>query len=169
MSMHRAVLRALDRFAQNSELLALLDRAGLERLSRCGTIEHREAGEVIVLQGDEAGQTFYLIVAGELSVSVRGEEDGEERQVATLNGGHFFGEIGTLTRQPRSATVRTLTPVELVVFGREPVLEVLSAYPAVKEIIGSVGLARTEENLRSDGLSEIIEGGLAEALEGPDE
>lgn len=169
MSMHRAVLRALDRFAKNSELLALVDRPGLERLSTCGSIEHREADEVVVRQGDIDGQTFYLIVAGSLAVWVQGEQGDGIRQAATLTGGHFFGEIGTLTRQPRSATVRTLTPVELIAFPREPVLAVLSEYPAVKEIIGSVGLARTEENLRGDGMSEIMVGGLAEALEGPDE
>lgn len=171
MSMNRAVKRALDRFARNSKLLALLDERGLERLAVSGGIEHREEGEVIVRQGEDS-HTFYLIVAGTVRVLVR--DTVYEREVAKLDGGNFFGEIGTLTEQPRSATVVCETPVELVVFERAPVLEVLRDYPTAREVVGKVGLARSEENQRGQGLAEALEGdddepgGLAELLEGPE-
>ncbi|MEM6732797.1 MAG: cyclic nucleotide-binding domain-containing protein, partial [Myxococcota bacterium] len=155
MSLNRAVMRALDRFARNSKLLYLLDRAGLEQLAAHGTIEHRDADETIVRQGDENGHTFYLIVAGEVRVLVH--DVAGPREVATLDAGNFFGEIGTLTQQPRSATVVSQTPVELVAFQREPVLEVLQDYPSAREVIGRVGLARSEENLRGDGLAEALQ------------
>lgn len=169
--MHRAVMRALDRFARNSKLLSLLDTPGLERLAESGRIEHREQDDVIVRQGDDS-HTFYLIVAGSVRVIVR--DGGHEREVAKLDGGNFFGEIGTLTNQPRSATVVCETPVELVVFERDPVLDVLRDYPRVHEVVGKVGLARSEENQRGHGLAEALEGdhdeigGLADLLEGPD-
>ncbi|MEL6545794.1 MAG: cyclic nucleotide-binding domain-containing protein [Myxococcota bacterium] len=174
VTLNRAVMRALERFARNSKLLSLLDRAGLERLAASGGIEHREEGENIVVQG-ERGQTFYLLVAGNVRVLVRDAQG--EREVATLDPGNFFGEIGTLTEQPRSATVHCVTPVELVVFERLPVLNVLMDYPAAREVIGEVGLARSEENQRAQfgqGLAEALEddddeiGGLADLLEGPE-
>lgn len=169
MTADRAVLRALNRFARNSELMSLLDAPGLTRLARCGVNEHRDAQDVIVRQGDVGGQKFYLIVAGEVSVHVRNDFEDEQRVVATLTPGHFFGEIGTLTQQPRSATVVCKTPVELVAFDREPVLQVFADYPSVKEVIGSVGLARTEENLRVEGLPENMDVDLATMLEGPED
>ncbi|MEL6340684.1 MAG: cyclic nucleotide-binding domain-containing protein [Myxococcota bacterium] len=157
--MHQAVRRALERFARNSELLSLLDAEAIQRLSHCGQIEHRDAAEIIVRQGDSESHNFYLLVAG--SVGVRVDDGLDTREVATLEAGNFFGEIGALTQQPRSATVISETPVELIAFERESVLAVLFDYPAAREAVGRVGLARSEQNLTGQG--------LAESLEGPEE
>lgn len=153
---------ALLHFAQNSKLLSLLDRPGLLRLARIGALQAYATDAVIVHQG-ALGDTFYLIVRGQVRVLV--EEAGGE--VARLGPGMFFGEIGVMTRQPRSATVQTCEASELISFPRDPVMTVLQNYPLVREVIGSVGLQRSEANLQralddddddSFGLSELLEG-----------
>ena len=174
MPLDPQTIEALVAFAKNSKLLALLDRPGLARLAAHGVAEHHEAGATIVSQGD-VGNTFYLISAGAVSVRVR---EAGNKEVAKLGPGMFFGEIAVVTRQPRSATVVAAEPSRLVAFPREPLVGLIRDYPQLREVIGAVGLARAEENLRhalaaqDKGLAKSPEGeepgGLADLLEGDD-
>ena len=75
-----------------------------------------EPGEEIVREGAPADK-FFILVDGEVEV-VR-DVDGEERRLATMEKGQFFGEIAILRDTPRSATVRALTRVTLLAMERE--------------------------------------------------
>jgi CRP-like cAMP-binding protein len=154
--------RALANFARNSELLSLVDNEGLGRLVQHAEIEFVEPGSTIVRQGD-VGNSFYLVVVGELSVLVR--EVGPD-PVAKLGPGTFFGEIAVVTHQPRTATVVAATPAELISFPREALVELIGRYPQLREHLSRVGLQRSEANLEQ-GFDDDI--GLAELLEGEHE
>jgi alkyl hydroperoxide reductase subunit AhpC len=71
------------------------------------------AGDTIVAEGESADR-FYVIVRGEVAVSRRSSE-GEEIELATLGPGQFFGEVGILAETRRTATVRAIDDVELLV------------------------------------------------------
>ena len=70
------------------------------------------AGEVVIEQGDEP-EHFYIVVSGEVEV-IRSDKSGEEKILATLQSGDFFGEIGLLTEAQRMATVRAKTDLEVL-------------------------------------------------------
>ncbi|MFB3097712.1 MAG: cyclic nucleotide-binding domain-containing protein, partial [Dehalococcoidia bacterium] len=72
---------------------------------------HYEEGEIIYRQGGLA-RNFYIIIAGEVGVYRQG--NGEERSVATLRAGEFFGEMSLLQGVRHTASVRALTPVDLL-------------------------------------------------------
>lgn len=153
----------LEQFAKNSKLLSLLDEAGIERLAQHGVLMPFSPDTVVVRQG-EAGGTFYLIASGQVRVLVA---EAGDKEVARLGPGMFFGEMAVITRQPRSATVATTEPTDLICFSREPVVEILRDYPKVRELLGSIGLARTEENINN--MLDSDSGGLAGLLEGDEE
>ena len=68
-----------------------------------------EPGEVLTKEG-HAGQESFIIVDGEAEVTLRGETK------ALLGPGEFFGEMALLDPgRPRSATVRAVTPMRLLV------------------------------------------------------
>jgi NADH dehydrogenase len=78
---------------------------------------HYEPGEVIFRQGDP-GDLFYLITAGEVEV-VHERPTGEALVVARLGRGDHFGETALLTGRPRNATIRCLTPVDVLTVCRD--------------------------------------------------
>jgi CRP-like cAMP-binding protein len=90
--------------------------ATIERLARAARIRHAATGEVVVRQG-ERGAEFFVIADGQAEVSVL--ERGEERVVRRLKPADFFGERALLEAGIRTATVRALTPMRLLVFGEK--------------------------------------------------
>jgi putative peptide zinc metalloprotease protein len=90
-----------------------MPRATIERLGRAARIRDVVTGEVVVRQG-ERGAEFFIIAEGQAEVSIL--ERGEERTVRKLKPGDFFGERALLEGGIRTATVRALTPMKLLVF-----------------------------------------------------
>jgi hypothetical protein len=93
-------------------------------------IEQFKANWTIFRQGD-VGQCAYFIRDGEIEV-IR-EEDGAV--LATRGKGEYFGEMALISNSPRTATVRTITPVELAVLGKENFLEMMRLIPETEEAI----------------------------------
>jgi len=78
--------------------------------------EHFEPDETIVRQGDW-GDSLYMIIDGQVAITrdVAGQGDVPLRR---LGPGECFGEIGLVKQIPRSATVRTVTRVNVLVMDR---------------------------------------------------
>jgi glutaminase len=68
------------------------------------------AGERII-QAGAAPDQVYLLVKGEVSVSIR-LPTGRRKRLSTLSAGMTFGEMALIERSPRSADVTASTPVE---------------------------------------------------------
>lgn len=72
---------------------------------------------------------------------------GEEKAVAELTDGAFFGEMAVITNQPRSATVTARGELSCLRIPKQAVLDILNDYPKVKEVVAKIGLARTEDTM----------------------
>lgn len=70
-----------------------------------------------VTQQDQEGYEAYVIQRGTAEVLVE-DEVGETRAVAILGAGDFFGEMALLEEAPRSASVRALQELEVLVLDR---------------------------------------------------
>jgi len=94
------------------------------------SIESFPADSIIFRQGDP-GDCAFFIRKGE--VAVVDEETGSP--VRTLAAGEYFGEIALVTNQPRTATVRTVSSVEVAVLGKENFLNMMRLLPTTEEEI----------------------------------
>ena len=104
-----------------------LEPADIEELAGKAATLRFTRGERVVEQGD-AGDTLYLLLEGRAQVLVR-DERRREREVATLGAGEFFGEMALLTGAPRSATVRAVEDLEVMVVGSSALKPVLERRP----------------------------------------
>eukprot|EP01137_Pigoraptor_chileana_P004770 Opistho-2@46876 len=76
------------------------------------------AGEVIIRQGDNDNDRFYIVESGKCVVKKQFPDKKEAVEVMKLGRGGYFGEIALLTDQPRAATVIALDTVKCVVLDR---------------------------------------------------
>src|SRR3954468_6212989 len=74
-------------------------------------------GQVVIREGDKP-DTFYVVAKGEAVVLQR-DDMGVERAVNTLKEDQYFGEIGILSNEPRNATVRAKTSLEVIAVSRD--------------------------------------------------
>lgn len=94
-------------------------------------------GEVMTRQGAE-GHWLYLIIEGEVSLRVRDDKTGHERELTRLGPGTFFGEYSLMTGEPREATAVALTDVECYRLGRDSFKHVIHARPEQAEDFAEV-------------------------------
>jgi uncharacterized protein YhbP (UPF0306 family) len=105
-----------------------------------------DAGDVIVRQGGPADK-FFIIVDGEVEV-IR-EDDGQQRTLATLKQGQFFGEMAILRDAPRMATVRALVPTTVFAMERD----------SFRGLVGqSIGTTEDFDRVIQQRLDEIRQG-----------
>ena len=95
--------------------------------------------EIVVKEGD-MGESLFLILRGVIRVSR--ESEGEEKDIATLYAGDFFGEIALLKSVPRIATCRAVTPCSLFELRRSDFEVVKEKYPLIEAKLEQVMATR---------------------------
>lgn len=83
------------------------------------------AGSTIVAQGDQ-GDSLYVVEEGRAEVTVK-QAEGHDITIAYLADGDFFGEMGLISEQPRSASVKALSDCRLLVLDRDTLYATIPA------------------------------------------
>ncbi len=104
----------------------------------------------MVIKEGEPGDAFFGILSGTVSVDAAdpyalGETT--QKHLADLSAGTVIGEIGALTREPRTATVTAKSSVRALRFEMVSVFAVLKDYPAALAELNRLGLSRSEDTL----------------------
>lgn len=108
---------------QRLQRLDALSDADLAKVVKAGRAVHLPADWALIWEKTPADKA-YLIVDGEVSVRRGGTE------IARLGPGDVIGEMAILEHRLRSASVVSLTPLEVVHFTAEAVRELLADVPA---------------------------------------
>lgn len=88
---------------RNVPMFAKLDPSKLKLLAFTSQSLHFDDGEVLFREGDRA-DSAYVIMSGE--VEILADTGGTQFVAGTLGTNELFGELGVLTEEPRSATLR---------------------------------------------------------------
>lgn len=92
--------------------------------------EHFEPRETICHEG-ERGDWFYVVLDGEVEVLQAGA-GGAEVPLGRLGRGECFGEIALVSDRPRTATVRSVTPVNVLAVDREAFQSLFANFPPLR-------------------------------------
>jgi NTE family protein len=112
----------------NIPFFSELDEDVLDAISQRLQRAHFHKGATVFLE-DEPGNCMYLIESGQVKVVT--EKGGHEKILAYLGPGNFFGEMALLLTEKRTATVRVVLDVDLLVLRKEDLDEMLRLHPAV--------------------------------------
>jgi CRP-like cAMP-binding protein len=106
-------------------------------------------GEVLIHQG-EKGDCFFILRRGSVEVIDEGS-DGRAPIIVShidhLSDNNFFGEIALLKGEPRTATIRASTDVEVMEINRSGFTNLFRARPETAAGIAAIAAAREEETL----------------------
>jgi glutaminase len=91
------------------------------------------AGKLIIRKGEEA-DGFYLLMRGEVSVTVD-LPNGQQKRFSTLSAGMAFGELAIVDRSPRSADVRADSDIECYAVSIDAFEELGRTHPRIKMTI----------------------------------
>jgi CRP/FNR family transcriptional regulator, cyclic AMP receptor protein len=102
-----------------------LSDSALDAVAGLATEVEFTDGQTVTREG-ELGDSFYVLVAGQLNVS-RNDSD-----VRVLGPGDFLGEISLVDGRPRTATTTAVGPVETLVIHRPAFLELMDSFGPVR-------------------------------------
>jgi len=118
--------------------LEKLSNAELQKVINAGRHFNLPADWSLIWEGTAADKA-YLIVDGEVSVRKGGEE------IARLGPGDVIGEMGIVQQKLRSASVVSMTPLEVIHFTGESLEQLIAEVPAFGEAIRSTTAERRGE------------------------
>jgi len=119
--------------------ITMMELRRTEQLARA----HYREGEVIIRQG-EIGDHFYIIDSGQVEV-LQEEPGAQPKRLRVLGTGASFGEIALLNAQPRTATVRCLTPVNVVKLSRRDFLTLVGSHDIFRRIVEQQARSLTKD------------------------
>ena len=123
---HSARVSAAERvrILQNTALFAETPEHVLSAIVPIMNVVEFAAGQQIFAKGDQGGSLF-IVHEGAVGI-YHGEQ-----QLATVEGGDFFGELALLDAAPRSATARALEPVLAFRLDQDDFYDVMGDRPEV--------------------------------------
>ena len=83
------------------------------------------ARSTTIMAGGDATDSLYIVLSGRLKVMMS-DSDGKEVILSILGPGEFFGEMGLIDDEPRSASVVTIEPCELLSISKRDFKKCLS-------------------------------------------
>ncbi len=104
---------------------------------------HHEEGDVVIREGD-LGDSFYLVIDGEVAV-LKAYHEADEVLLARMGPGEYFGEMALFEAKPRSATVKTLKSSLFLFLDKEEFEDLVEEYPKIALNIGRVLSNRLRE------------------------
>ena len=139
-------------------LMSLFEEAGVKTSVPCCTKKYK-AGEVIV-EESSPGSELFLICKGTVHIvsSLQITADHQENKgIAKLSEGDFFGEIGLFSEELRSASVIAADDCEITIVDGGPLLDFMDAnpekgYPIMRFLFEALVERMRNNNIRANAI-----------------
>ncbi|OGC39152.1 hypothetical protein A2Y85_03420 [candidate division WOR-3 bacterium RBG_13_43_14] len=105
------------------------------------------AGDMLFDEGDK-GDVMYLIREGKVKIT-KGKGD-DEKVLAVLKEGDFFGEMAIIDGSPRSASAIATTPVTMLIIDKDTFKAKIKENPLIEYVLETLSrrLRNTDEQIR---------------------
>ena len=114
------------------------------------------AGEMLVRAGEQ-GDSMFIVRSGKAEVFGH-TADGQIRHIANYARGDVTGEMALMTGEPRTASVRALTDLEVIEMDREGFVRLFKEHPDAAAGIGDIITARNRDLLEKLASGDTLDG-----------
>ncbi|MGC2302239.1 cyclic nucleotide-binding domain-containing protein [Candidatus Binatus sp.] len=114
------------------------------------------AGEMLVRIG-EPGESMFIVRSGRAEVLGQ-TADGQVRHLAEIGAGVITGEMALMTGEPRNASVRAITDLEVIEMDREGFTRLFKEHPDAAASIGDIIAARNRDRLEKLSSGDAMDG-----------
>jgi len=159
--------RAVHNYLRKVPFFANLTPASLDQLEMKVNLITYKQGDIIFREGD-TGDSLYIIRSGFVKVSKKQED--QEKIIAYITHGNYFGEMALIEDEKRAATISAFTKTEVIQVLKDDFNELISRDPSISEMIKDIILERkmnTFDVLRNPEkahrLETIVERGFIQA------
>lgn len=127
----KEILKKIPFFAQLGEedLLSIVENV---------TMDYFQAGHTIFKEG-ELGDKMYVIKSGQVEVLRN------NAQISILKENDFFGEMALVSEEPRNATLKALTDVEVMILKKDDFTKLISTSPSIASMVSYEVVRRTNK------------------------
>jgi len=130
-----------------------LSTTDIEKIRQIGTVRKFAKNDLVFAQGD-VGDCFYIIDQGK--VRVHCEVDGHDKFLCELGSGDYFGELGVLNQDKRSASVTALEDSTLLCLDKNNFIDLTKTHPVLGKRINDVLASRSEELILRETLCDAM-------------
>jgi CRP/FNR family transcriptional regulator, cyclic AMP receptor protein len=102
-------------------------------LAEASRFQQVEKGEIIFIQSDPS-EAAYIVRTGNISI-VLNSADGREMIISEMHSGDVFGELGVLTKKPRSTSAVAQCRSQILVIPKRAFLKVMDEDPYLARLI----------------------------------
>jgi len=121
-----------------------LSEESMMELTRASRFQRVEKGEILFFQSDPS-ELAYIVRSGNISL-VLNSLDGREMVINEMRPGDVFGDLGILTKQPRSTSAIARANSELLVIPRQAFIHIIDTEPQVARRMLEITAHRLQQN-----------------------
>ena len=135
---------------EKNPLLGHLPEDVMEELMASAIVESFQPGDVFIKEGDPSDSIFF-VTWGEVEI-LKGDF-----RIDTSRSGSVIGEMGVLTKSPRSASIKALEEVETLKILADDFNRVLDSHPEVLRtlLFEQMGKVTSSQKVRADQANDI--------------
>ena len=133
-------------FLASVSAFSALDSESLDLISSYAVTEKYRKDEVILPEG-VTGRNIWVICDGAVSVLQR-KEDGNKKEIASLQAGDFFGELSMLSNKPTTAEIQATEPTITLRIPNKRIAPILEKNLVLESVFSQIFIQRNLENSR---------------------
>ncbi len=122
-------------FSNISLFSKIADNEGIQTLTYQSNIISKKKGTILMKEGDKGDKTF-IMINGTVEIRMK-NMSGENSVIAVLEANFekhihpIIGELSLISDRSRSATVRAITDVELLIIENKKFFDIIKKFPSV--------------------------------------
>ena len=131
-----ALLHSVNQLLRDNQLFSILSEEQIRKMIEMSSFCSYGPGEIIVKE-HETGNSLFMLIEGQVSIhkpAISRQSGG----IAQLQRGDIFGEMTVFTDTPRSATIQSISKVDLLEVSRQAIAELIEEEPGLIERFGQL-------------------------------